>query len=99
MIILTWAEGSIFLGYEEEGRGLGRFRGYNSSCSEVFFDKGFTGLHFCWVEQIDFGDFGDKVWMKFNGVIIGAMRGKLVMGCLREDISKVFAPVRYNWFG
>ena len=63
----------------------------------MFFDKGFTGLHFCWIEQIDFGDFGNKVRMMVNGVIIGMVRGELVMGCLEEDISEVLAPVRYNW--
>ena len=36
--------------------------------------------------------------MKFNGVIIRVVGGKLVMGCLGEDISEILAPVRYNWF-
>ena len=36
--------------------------------------------------------------MKFNGVVIGAMRGKLIMGFLREDICKVRTPVRYGRF-
>ena len=64
----------------------------------MFFNKGFTHFHLCWVERIDFGDLGDKVRMQVNSVIIGAVRGELVMGCLGEDIFKVLAPVWYNWF-
>ena len=48
----------------------------------MFFDKGFTHFHFCWVESIDFGNLGGEVWVKFNGVVIGAMRRELVMGFL-----------------
>ena len=101
-VILTWAKGSILLWYEEERGCLGRFRGYDLSCLKVFFNKRFTGFHFCRVERVDFGDFGNKVWAKFDGMIIRAMRGELVMGFLREDISKVFAPFWYNrlnWLG
>ena len=36
--------------------------------------------------------------MEFNGVVIGTMRGELIMGFLQEDIFKVLAPVGYNWF-
>ena len=36
--------------------------------------------------------------MKFNGVIIRAVRGKLVMSFLGKDLSKVFAPFWYDWF-
>ena len=65
---------------------------------EVFFDKGFACFHLCWVEGIDLGDFGSEVWVKFNGVVIGMIRGELIMGFLREDVLEVFAPVRYNQF-
>ena len=34
--------------------------------------------------------------MKIDGVVIGVMRRKLVMGFLQEDICKVFTPFRYN---
>ena len=64
----------------------------------MFFNEGFTHLHLHWVERIDFGNLGDEVGAKVNGVIIGAMRGELVMGFLREDICEIFAPVRYGWF-
>ena len=46
----------------------------------MFFDKGFTCLHLCWVERIDFGNLGGEVWAKFDGVVIGAMGRELVMG-------------------
>ena len=50
------------------------------SCFEVFFDKGFACFHLHWVERIDFGDLGGKVWAKVNGVVIGAMGRELVVG-------------------
>ena len=62
----------------------------------MFFDKGFTGFHLHWVERVDFSDLRGEVWAEFNGVVIGAVWGKLVMGFLGEDIFEVFAPVRYN---
>ena len=46
----------------------------------MFFNKGFTGFHFCWVEGIDFGDLGGEVWVKFDGMVIGAMGRELVVG-------------------
>ena len=58
----------------------------------MFFNKGFACFHLYQIEQIDFGNFGDEVWAKFNGVVIGAVRGKLVMGFLGEDICKVVTP-------
>ena len=61
-------------------------------------DEVFTSFHLCWVEGVDFGNFGNKVRVKFNGVIIGMMGRKLVMCFLREDIHEVFAPFRYDWF-
>ena len=34
--------------------------------------------------------------MKFDDVVIGMRRRKLVMGFLRENICKVFTPFKYN---
>ena len=59
----------------------------------MFFNKGFISFHFCWVEQVDFGDFGDKVQTKFDGMVIGAVRRVLVMDLFRKDICKVIAPL------
>ena len=59
---------------------MGGFRGYNPSCFEVFFDKGFARFHLCWVERIDFGDLRGEVRVKVDGVVIGAMGRELVMG-------------------
>ena len=64
----------------------------------MFLNKGFTGFHLCQVKRIDLGNLGDKIQAKFDGIIIGMMGGKLVMGFLREDIGKVFAPFQYDWF-
>ena len=98
MIVLAWAKGSVLLWYKEEGGGLGGLRGYDPSCLKMFFNKGSTRLHLHWVERVNFGNFGGEVWAKFNGVVIRAMRRELIMGFLGEDISKVLAPIRYNWF-
>ena len=61
---------------------MGGLRGYNSACLEMFSNKEFAGFHLHWVERIDLGNLGDKVQAKFNGMIIGMMRGELVMGFL-----------------
>ena len=66
---------------------------------EVFFNKGFACFQLCWIEGIDLGNLGSEIWAKFNSVVIGTMRGKLIMGFLREDILEVLAPIGYNWFG
>ena len=75
---------------------MGGFRGYNPSCFKVFFNKGLASFHLHWVERVNFGNLWGEVRAKVNGMVIGAMRRKLVMGFLREDICEVFAPFRYN---
>ena len=64
----------------------------------MFINEGFTSFHFRWVERVDLGNFGGKVRTEFNGMIIGMMGRKLVMGFLREDIHKVVTPFQYDWF-
>ena len=64
----------------------------------MLFNKVLTSLHFHQIERVDFCDFGNKVRMKFNGVVIRAVRRELVMGFLREDAGEVFAPFWYDWF-
>ena len=81
-VVLAWVKGSILLWYKEEGGGLGELQGHDPSYLKVFFNKGFTCLHLSRVERIDFGNFWGEVWMKFNGMVIRAMRGELVMGFL-----------------
>ena len=82
VVILAWAKGSVLLWYKEERQGLGRFRGYNLSHLEVFFDKGSAHFHLHWVERVDLGNLGNEVWVKFNGVVIGTMGRKLIMDFL-----------------
>ena len=62
----------------------------------MFFNEVFTGFHFCQVEGIDFGNFGDKIRVEFNSVVIGAMGRKMIMSFLRKDICEVFAPFGYE---
>ena len=59
---------------------MGGLQGYDPSCFEVFFDKGFACFHLSWVERVDFGDLGGEVWVKFDGVVIGVMGRELVVG-------------------
>ena len=35
--------------------------------------------------------------MKFDGVVIGTMRGELVMSFLGEDVCEVVTPIGYGW--
>ena len=65
---------------------------------EMFFNKIFASLHLHRVEQVDLCNFGDKVGVKLDGVVIGMMGRKLVMSFLWEDVGKVFAPFRYSKF-
>ena len=58
----------------------------------MFFNKGFTSVCLGRVEGVDLGNLGDKVGVKFNGVVIGMVQRKLVMSFLREDVSEVFTP-------
>ena len=64
----------------------------------MFFNKGFACFHLHWVEGIDLGDLWSEVRAEFNGMVIGTMRGELVMGLLREDVLEVLAPVKYDRF-
>ena len=45
----------------------------------MFFNKVLTGFHFCQVEGVDFGNLGNEVRVKLNGVVIGVMRRELFM--------------------
>ena len=94
MIVLARSKGPVLLWYKEERGSLGGFRGDYSSSFQVFFDEGFASFHFCWVERIDFGDFGSEVGTKFNCVVIGAMGRELIVGFLGEDVLKVLTPFR-----
>ena len=49
---------------------------------EMFFNKIFASLHLHRVEQVDLCNFGDKVGVKLDGVVIGMMGRKLVMSFL-----------------
>ena len=48
----------------------------------MFFNEGFAGVFFGRVEQIYFGDFGNKCVFEVNGVVKWMMRGKLFIGFL-----------------
>ena len=77
---------------------MGGFQRNNSSGFQVFFNKGLACLHLHRIERVDFGNFGNEVGAKFDGVVIGTMRGELVMSFLREDVCEVFTPIGYDWF-
>ena len=64
----------------------------------MLFNEGFACLHLHWVERVDFSNFGNEIGVKFNGVVIGTMRGELVVSFFREDVCKVLTPIGYDWF-
>ena len=64
----------------------------------MFLNEILASLHFHQVDGVNFGNFGDEVRVQFNGVVIRLVKRKLIMGFLREDTHKVFAPFRYDWF-
>ena len=45
----------------------------------MFFNEVFAGLHFHWVEQVDFGDLEGQVRVKFNGMVIETVGRELVV--------------------
>ena len=49
---------------------------------EIFFDEGFAGIFFSRVEQVYFGDLGNKRIFEVNGAVKWAIRGKLFIGFL-----------------
>ena len=69
MIVLAGAKGSIFLGGEEEERGLWGFRQDNATSFEMFFDECSTGFLFLGIEGVYLGNFGYKCMFQVNGVI------------------------------
>ena len=81
-VVLTRVKGSILLWYEEERGSLGGFRGDYPSGLQMFFNKGFACLHFCWIERINLGNLGSEVGMKFDGMVIGTMGRELIVSFL-----------------
>ena len=46
----------------------------------MFFDEGFAHFHFQGVQGMDFGDFQGEGQFKINGMVIGSMQGKFIVG-------------------
>ena len=78
-VVLAWAQGAVFLGNKEEGRGLWRFRQDDMSGFQMFFDEGLACLHLLRVQGINFGDFRGKSWFEVNDMVIRLMWRKFVM--------------------
>ena len=68
-IVLAWVKESIFLGDEEERRGLQGFGRDNVTSFEMFFNECSTGLFFLGIEGVYLGNFGYKRIFQVNGVI------------------------------
>ena len=60
----------------------------------MLLDEVFACFHFHWIKGVDFGNFGNEVRVKFNGVVIGMMGGKLIMGFFREDIRLILLSAK-----
>ena len=59
-IVLAWAKGSVFLGDDEERRGLRGFRRNDATSFEMFFNECGTGLFFLEIKRVYLGDLGHK---------------------------------------
>ena len=57
----------------------------------MFFNEHFTHFTFFGVEEINFGNFWDKIFFKINGMIEGSVGRKLIVSGFSEHISKVRA--------
>ena len=75
MIVLARVKGSVFLGDEEEGRGLWGFRQDNATSFEMFLNECGTGFLFLGIERVYLGDLGYKCIFQVNGVIKGLVGG------------------------
>ena len=64
---------SVFLGYKEEWRSLGRLESYDSSRLQVFLNELLAGPELGGIKWVDFGNAGGKCWLEVSGVIIMAM--------------------------
>ena len=64
----------------------------------MFLDEGFASFHFQGVQEIDFGNFQGKGWFEVNGMVIGLMQGKFVVGLFREHIGEDITPFQENGF-
>ena len=68
----------------------------------MFFYEGFTSLHLGRVKGVNLSNLWDEIGVKVDGMVIGVMRRKLVMGFLKENIHKVLTPFwddRFHWLG
>lgn len=47
---------------------------------QMFFSEHLAGFHFLGSQEVDLGNFRSEDWSEVNGVVIGLMQGKFVMG-------------------
>ena len=92
-VVLARAKRTILLCDKEERGGLWGFRRDYSSSFKVFVDEHFTGFLFLRVEGIYLGNFGNKRRFKVDGVVVGSMGRKYVVGFLREHIFEIRTPI------
>ena len=65
---------------------------------EIFFNEDFAGIFFGRVEQVYFGDLGNKHIFEVNGAVKWAIRGKLFISFLRKYISEVSTEFQNGCF-
>ena len=93
-IVLARTEQAIFLCYKEKGGSLREFGRDNSSGLKVFIDEGLACFLFLWVERIHLSDLGNEQGLKVNGVVVGSVGRKNVVGLFGEHVCKVRTPIR-----
>ena len=60
----------------------------------MFIDEGLARFLFLWVKRVHLSNLWNKRRLKVDGVVIGSVGGKNIMGFLGEHIVKVGAPIR-----
>ena len=93
-IVLARTEQAIFLCYKEKEGSLRGFGRDNSSGLKVFIDEGLACFLFLWVERIHLSDLGNEQGLKVNGVVVGSVGRKNVVGLFGEHVCKVRTPIR-----
>ena len=83
-VVLAWAEPSVLLFNEEEGRGLGGIGWTDLSRGEVFIQEVLSGLAFVWGEGIYFPDLRGEGVVEIDLVVIGSRRGNVIGSFFRE---------------
>ena len=92
-VVLARAKRTIFFCNKEEGSGLWGLGRNDSSSFKVFIDKCLTCLLLLWVKRVDLGNLWNERRFEVNGVVIGLVGRKNIVGGFRKYILEIRTPV------